>query len=491
MQEKRAGMDGARQSRTGGQRSSDPTTAQGDSEAAPPSTSGTTPLAIQFTPDELQQLDAEVQHLSQCSVICRVIGSRPSRGELRDLLYGKMQQGAEVIQDVQFLGRGFYHIEFVDASTVQGILGMNPLDLRGAKAFFSPWHSGFNAEEAAKNGEKIFKVCAYFPNLPKEYRSLTNSIGAKLGIPLAVEETMATKISRSAGIPQVRILVSGTSSLPEYIQLPRPGGGNVLQKVEYSGLPNQCFGCRQMGHLAKNCPLLQHKETIQKGAPLYREQRQHVTCFTCKKPGHLARNCTQDRDKEATTIVPNSEEKPGPKRNWQQISRKKPVGGNGVDVPQHIKAQVPLSNKFDVLRDEQMEAAFENQGDELPDQQVRTPAPEARVFQFSANKAPVTERITQIISRAIECNDNSRQLVPFEERSSTNMGKRPLYLSYSEMQAQQNSQVGIMKTVRSEMHERVPKHQEINVITDTCPTPTGPSMKVRKTVGGTNYTLAQ
>ena len=115
-----------------------------------------------------------------------------------------------------------------------------------------------------------------------------------------------------------------------------------------------------MGHLAKNCPLLQHKETIKKGAPLYREQRQHVTCFTCKKPGHLARNCTQDRDKEATTIVPNSKEKPGPKRNWQQISRKKPVGGNVEDVPQHMKAHVPLNNKFDVLRDELLEAAFEN-----------------------------------------------------------------------------------------------------------------------------------
>ena len=98
-------MDGAGQCGTGGQRSSDPTTAQGGSEAAPPSTSGTTPLAIQFTPDELQQLDAEVQHLSQCSVICRVIGSRPNKGELWGLLYAKMQQGAEVIQDAKFLGR--------------------------------------------------------------------------------------------------------------------------------------------------------------------------------------------------------------------------------------------------------------------------------------------------------------------------------------------------------------------------------------------------
>ena len=159
-----------------------------------------------------------------------------------------------------------------------------------------------------------------------------------------------------------------------------------------------------------------------------------MTCFACKKPGHLARNCTQERDESVTAIVPNSEGNPGPERKWQHVSRKKQVGGRVEDVPQHMKAQVPLNNKFDVLRDEQLEEAFENQGAGLPDQQVRTPAPEAGVFQFSANKAPVTEMITQIINRATECNDNSRQLVRFEERSSTNMGKRPLYLRYTEMQ---------------------------------------------------------
>ena len=202
---------------TNGQSDNDPTTIQGGSDAAPSSMSGTTTLSILFTPEELQQLEIDVRHLTEFSVICRILGSRPSRGELTDLLYGSLQVEADKIQDIQLLGKGFYLIEFEHSSSVQRLLGMNPLDLRGAKAFFSPWHSGFNAEEIVKNGEKIFTSTAIFPNLPKEYMSFLNSIGAKLGIPIGTTESMASRVSRSNGMPSVKILVSGTNSLPNII----------------------------------------------------------------------------------------------------------------------------------------------------------------------------------------------------------------------------------------------------------------------------------
>ena len=68
-----------------GQSDKDPTTIQGGSDAAPSSTSGTTTLSILFTLEELQQLETEVRHLTQFSVICRILGSRLYRGELGDL----------------------------------------------------------------------------------------------------------------------------------------------------------------------------------------------------------------------------------------------------------------------------------------------------------------------------------------------------------------------------------------------------------------------
>ena len=79
-----------------------------------------------------------------------------------------------------------------------------------------------------KNGEKIFTIIAIFPNLPKEYMSFLNSIGPKLGIPIGTTESMASRVSRSNGMPSVKILVSGISSLPNIIQLPKPGGGSII-----------------------------------------------------------------------------------------------------------------------------------------------------------------------------------------------------------------------------------------------------------------------
>ena len=63
-------------------------------------------------------------------------------------------------------------------------------------AFFTLWRHGFNTAEAAKKGERIFKITAVFPNLPKEYASLVPNIGGQLGITLETEDSMETRISR-------------------------------------------------------------------------------------------------------------------------------------------------------------------------------------------------------------------------------------------------------------------------------------------------------
>ena len=101
---------------------------------------------------------------------------------------------ADSIQDIQFLGKGYYHIVFMQSETMHTILNMNHLDLRGAKAFFSPWYNGFNAEEAARTGAKLFKITTFFLNLPLQYKSFLTNIGSQIGIPLTTEETMAARL---------------------------------------------------------------------------------------------------------------------------------------------------------------------------------------------------------------------------------------------------------------------------------------------------------
>jgi succinate dehydrogenase/fumarate reductase-like Fe-S protein len=54
--------------------------------------------------------------------------------------------------------------------------------------------------------------------------------------------------------PSVRILVTGLDLLPEVIYLLTSDRKRLEQRVEYVGLPNQCFVCKHIGHLARECP---------------------------------------------------------------------------------------------------------------------------------------------------------------------------------------------------------------------------------------------
>ena len=67
-------------------------------------------------------------------------------------------------------------------------------------------------------------------------------------------------------LPIVRILGSRDFVLPFFIKLPAlsKNTSGRIQKVIYSGLPNKCFSCGVLGHLANECKIkneaIQHKK---------------------------------------------------------------------------------------------------------------------------------------------------------------------------------------------------------------------------------------
>ncbi|KAL3676755.1 hypothetical protein R1sor_026703 [Riccia sorocarpa] len=74
---------------------------------------------------------------------------------------------------------------------------------------------------------------------------------AKLGPILyyAVVRTNETKYSHIRGC----IMMHNLNNLHDAICLELPWGGEYIQEVEYTGLPDQCHKCRQRGHWAADC----------------------------------------------------------------------------------------------------------------------------------------------------------------------------------------------------------------------------------------------
>ena len=97
---------------------------------------------------------------------------------------------------------------------------------------------------------------AIFPGLRKEWCQVLNLIGSLLGTVIAIKNDSSQDDDRIRGAPSLRILAPRNSELPSYVLLPnlQEDKEPLSQKIMYQGLPEQCFICRNFGHLGKECP---------------------------------------------------------------------------------------------------------------------------------------------------------------------------------------------------------------------------------------------
>ena len=225
-----------------------------DSCEAPSASNRENRVELPLTKDIQATLCAEVGRLQTVAVTCRVLGKRPSRGELRDLIQASLKIQTGRISDIQFLGRDFYLLQFDSPDCVERLLTSNPLDVRGTRLLFLKWHPGFKPDEAARNMPRAFRITASFPGLLAEYFPLLEDMGALIGVVQPPKENMASKVSKAVGVPSVQILVSNVYNFPLVIRLPTLDGGFLDQDIVYGGLPGHCFICREAGHFAKVCP---------------------------------------------------------------------------------------------------------------------------------------------------------------------------------------------------------------------------------------------
>mgnify|MGYP000426813795 FL=1 len=92
-----------------------------------------------------------------------------------------------------------------------------------------------------------------------------------IGPVLDDEEEIDRFNANQMNLPIVRVLGSRDSILPSFIKLPAlsKNTSGRIQKVVYSGLPNQCFSCGVVGHLANECKV--KNEFVQNKKPTTQE----------------------------------------------------------------------------------------------------------------------------------------------------------------------------------------------------------------------------
>ena len=125
-------------------------------------------VSLSLSDNEKTLVLTEVQRLEAVSLVAHMEGLRPNRPELRRMLYAIFPEEVNNVVDIQFMGKGCYHLEFSDHLSVDQLLEIKHTSLEGAWISFYKWNHNVSVDDILKQKEAHMIFTAIFPGLKKE-----------------------------------------------------------------------------------------------------------------------------------------------------------------------------------------------------------------------------------------------------------------------------------------------------------------------------------
>ncbi len=178
-------------------------------------------------------------------VIKKALGGRPTIKALQDCL--KLHLHASYTS-VTLLTRGFFKVPFMDEEGAKFAKKITAVEWSDLNLSFSRYISNFDASVQGAETLLSHIIKVQFPDLHKQFKNkkALTIMASKIGEVLEIE--LKDSYIKKLVDPTITVETRDIGKLTEYIRILSMAEGAIakdttLQRILYSGLPNQCRKC--------------------------------------------------------------------------------------------------------------------------------------------------------------------------------------------------------------------------------------------------------
>ncbi|KAL3687962.1 hypothetical protein R1sor_014271 [Riccia sorocarpa] len=187
--------------------------------------------------------------LSKAGILLFTAEETPSRDKIirwaEETLIHRM--GLQV-RMIRCLARKHFLLVVGNSEQREYLLKNAPGKLDGKMIQLSKWSPSYNYKEASQTSKQIWVELPYVdPLINDQGKKMLEKLG-----PILYYAVIKSNESKYSHI-RVCVMMHNIEDLHDSIIMELPWGGEYVQEVQYTGLPNQCLRCRQRGHWAMDC----------------------------------------------------------------------------------------------------------------------------------------------------------------------------------------------------------------------------------------------